>query len=83
MHACAIASVVSDSMQPDELYSLPGSSARGILQGKNTGVGYHALFRGSSRDQICGVSYIFGMAGESVTSEPLGSPSLSLEDFKW
>ena len=52
--ACSVTSVVSDSLWPYGLKQ-PGSSVHGILQGKNTGVGYHALpSRGSSwlTDQI-------------------------------
>jgi len=57
IHVCARVcvlslSVVSDSLQPRELYPL-GSSVHGNSPGKNTGVGCHALSRGSSqpRDQ--------------------------------
>ena len=33
-HACYVASVVSDSVQPYGLYSPPGSSVHGILQAR-------------------------------------------------
>ena len=40
-------SVVSDSLQPHELYSLLSiSSVRGHSSSKNTGVGCHALLQG-------------------------------------
>ena len=38
-------SVVSDSLQPHELYSPPGSSVHGIFPGKNTGVGCYFLLQ--------------------------------------
>ena len=42
MRAC---SVMSDSLQPHELYSPPGSSVHGIFPGKNTGVGCYFLLQ--------------------------------------
>ena len=44
VHACLVASVVSDSLQS---CSPPGSSVHGDSPGKNTGVGCHALLQGS------------------------------------
>ena len=44
---CALShSVVSDSLPPHGLYSLPGSSVYGDSPGKNTGGGCHSLFQG-------------------------------------
>ena len=39
-------SVVSDSLRPHGLYSLPGSSVHGDSPGKNTRVGFYALLLG-------------------------------------
>ena len=39
-------SLVSDSLRPHGLYSLPGSFVHGDSPGKNTGVGCHALLQG-------------------------------------
>ena len=46
-------SVVSDSLQPHELYSLPGSSVHGDSPRKNTEMCYQALLQETSqpRDQ--------------------------------
>ena len=41
-------SVVSDSLGPHGLYSLPGSSVNGDSPGKNTRVGCHAFLQGMS-----------------------------------
>ena len=41
-----LVTVVSDSLQPHELYSLTGSSVHADSPGKNTGMGCHALLQG-------------------------------------
>ena len=66
----SVASVVSDSCNLKD-YSLPGSSVHGILQGKNTGVGCHALLQGifPPRGRICGISWVFCIAGRFFTIE--------------
>ena len=44
MHTCSVTSVMSNSLWPLD-YSLPGFSVRGIVPGKNTGVGCHFLLQ--------------------------------------
>ena len=47
---CASHSVVSNSLRPHGLYSLPGSSWNS--PGKNTGVGCHSLLQGTFQTQV-------------------------------
>ena len=63
-------SVVSDSLQPHELYSLPGSSVHGDSPRKNTEMCYHALLQETSqpRDQ----TKVPCIAGRFLPSEPPG-----------
>ena len=46
VYAANKCSVMSDSLQPHGLCSLPGSSVRGLFPGKNTGVDCHFLLQG-------------------------------------
>ena len=57
--------------------SPPGSSVHGNFPGKNTGVGYHFLFQGSSwpRDWI----QVSCIAGRFFTSEPPKKPLLGIQ----
>ena len=60
-------SVVSYSLRPHGLYSLPGSTVLGDSPGKNTGEGCHALLWGN----------LPALQADSLSSEPrLGSLSL-------
>ena len=45
--------VVSNSLQPHGLYSLPGFSGHGISYTRNTGVGCHFLLQGDLPDPAC------------------------------
>ena len=57
-----------------------GSSVHGDSLGKNTGVGCHSLFQGSSqpKDQNC----ICCIAGGFFTAEPPGKPQEAKSDWK-
>ena len=74
MHACSVASVVSNSLRPHGLHPArllcPWDSP-----GKDTGVGCHALLQGSSqpRDRTC-VSCVSCIAGRIFTTEPPWKP---------
>ena len=59
MTVCVSCPVTSDSLRPQELYSLPGPSIPRDSPGKNTGVDCHPSSRGSSqpRDHTS-VSYV-------------------------
>ena len=60
--------------------SLPGSSVHEILQGKNTGVGCHALLWGPSwpRDLTHCVYPTFCIASRFFTTEPSGKPHVPI-----
>ena len=72
--------VVSNSLQPHGLYSLPGFSGRGISYTRNTGVGCHFLLQGDLPDP--GIQLVSSAspasAGRFLTIEPPGKPSISV-----
>ena len=63
-------SVVSDSLRPHGLYSLPDSSVHGDSLGKNIGVGYHALLQGIFPTQGLNLSPLLGEHGVLTTGPP-------------
>ena len=74
VHCCVSAcSVMSDSLQPHELYSPPGSSVHGILQARILKWVAIPFSRGSSqpRDQ----TWVFRIAGRFFTIKPSWKPT--------
>ena len=73
--SCSVASVVSESWQPNGKYSLPGSSVLGLLQAEILEwVGISSSRESSRPRDQTHISCISRIGNELFTTEPPGKP---------